>query len=554
MEAVFLEILNSSISASWLILAVLVLRLLLKKAPKWSVKLLWAVVGLRLILPFRLESVFSLIPSTQTLPEDIGLQQVPAIQSGISYMNSVVNPVLQQSMTPVQGDSVNPMQVALFMGAAAWLLGMVAMGLYALVSTLLLKKRLAEAVREEDIYVCDRIPTPFLFGIFRPRIYLPSALETGDAPFVVAHEKAHLRSLDHIWKPLGFCILALHWFNPLVWLGYSLFCRDMELACDERVIGSLGSDSKKPYSQALLRCSGPSRVNMLCPLAFGEVGVKARIKNVLHYKKPALWLLILAVIAVAVTAVCFLTDPKPQEEYTIQESYSYPVVPGTEEWSELSTLQEKIDACHVDPALMQSMTTEALIDTVLNYPLLLNILAYDSLEMGIGSVSNYFDGIDILAQRSDAIRCMEECEQEYADSTLSVYHTAILSYLRGQREEQEGSLMTQLRKKYPEFFDLNTDRGLVVYVWQMAPESYSCILMPVSDYIFSLADVERRPHADLEEMQRILYSYNISPDKIQVVPFRVGYSSYYYVINDAYTQAVRQELLLYYNLDSRWEP
>ncbi len=554
MDAVFLEILNSSISAGWLILAVLLLRLLLKKAPKWSVKLLWAVVGLRLILPFRLESVFSLIPSAQTLPADIGLQQAPAIQSGISYMNSVVNPVLQASMAPVQGDSVNPMQVAIFLAAVVWLLGMVVMGVYALVNTLLLKKRLAESVQLEDVYICDRIPSPFLFGIFRPKIYLPSALEEGDAQFVVAHERAHLRSLDHIWKALGFGILILHWFNPLVWLAYSLFSRDLELACDERVIEHLGSDCKKPYSQALLRCNSPAWLSVLSPLAFGEVGVKARVKNVLHYKKPALWLLIVAVIAVAVTAVCFLTDPVEQKEYSVQEGYSYPVLPGTEEWNALSTLQERIDACYVDPALLRSMTTEALIDTVLNYPLLVNIYAFDTLEMGITSVSNYFAGIGILAQREDAVSCMEACQDKYADSTLSTYHTAILRYLRERKELEEGPVITQLRKKYPEFFDLNTDNGLVVYVWQMAPESYHCILMPVTDYIFSQADIDRNPSANLEEMQRILYSYDISPKKIQVVPIYVGYSSYYYTIDEDYIQDVRQKLLVYYNLDSRWTP
>lgn len=310
MESLFLKILNMSINASWLVLAVLALRLLLKKAPKWVSVLMWGMVGLRLLCPFTLESALSLIPSRETVPEAILYSQTPTIQSGIPAVNSALNPVISQSLAPAPGASVNPVQVLTAVAAVVWFVGMAGMGLYTLISYFRIYRKVQEAVPVEgNVYLCDRIASPFILGLFRPRIYLPSSMEEGDMSYVLAHEKAHLRRKDHWWKPLGFLLLAVHWFNPLLWLGYVLLCRDIELACDEKVIRELGQESKKPYAEALINCSVSRKSIAACPLAFGEVGVKGRIKSVLHYKKPGFWILLAAVTACVVLVACFLTDP-----------------------------------------------------------------------------------------------------------------------------------------------------------------------------------------------------------------------------------------------------
>ena len=314
MDAVFLKLLNMSLTASWLCLAVLILRLLLKRAPKAISCALWALVGLRLLFPFSLESVLSLIPSAEPLPEDMLLSPTPTINSGIPVINEVVNPVISGSLAPTPGDSVNPMQVITTVAGYLWVIGMIAMLVYMLASYLRVKSKVAEAAKiEGNVYECDHIDTPFILGVIRPRIYLPSSMNEADRAFVIAHEQAHLRRLDHLWKPLGFVLLTVYWFNPLLWLGYILLCRDIELACDEKVIRQLGTDVKKQYSEALINCSVPRRAISACPLAFGEVGVKGRIKSVLNYKKPAFWIILVAVVALVVTGVCFLTDPLKED-------------------------------------------------------------------------------------------------------------------------------------------------------------------------------------------------------------------------------------------------
>lgn len=312
MNSFLIPIVNLSISASWLILAVLLLRLLLRKAPKSVHLFLWALVGLRLLIPFSFESNFSLVPSRETIPQEILIAQTPAIQSGIPVVNAAVNPLIVQSLTPTDPTvSANPAQILDGLYSLCWAAGLVLLLLYGLISYLLLRRRVRTAVRlEGNLWQSEVVQSPFILGIFRPRIYLPFHLSTEAMDYIVAHEKAHLRRLDHLTKPLAFLILAVYWFNPLVWLCYFLLCRDMELACDQRVVGHLGAAEKKAYSLTLLECSAGRRFFVPCPLAFGEVGVKQRVAQVLHYKKPAFWLILLAVLACIVVAVCFLTDPK----------------------------------------------------------------------------------------------------------------------------------------------------------------------------------------------------------------------------------------------------
>ena len=314
MAEIFQKALNMSIAAGWLILAVIALRLLLRRAPQRFRLLLWAVVGLRLALPWSIESALSLIPSAQTLPEGIMLERAPVLDTGISALNGAINPGFTAAFTPELGASANPLQVLLPIAAAFWMLGAAAMLLWALVSWLRLRKRVREAVRlEENVYECE-IASPFVLGLFRPRIYLPFSLENGEWELVLAHERAHITAGDHIIKPLGWLLLAAHWYNPLVWLAYALFCRDIELACDERVVRGLSLSDRADYSQALLDLSRPRGGVRACPLAFGESSVKGRVKSVLSYKKPAFWLVLLAVVVCVGAAVCFLTDPKEEAE------------------------------------------------------------------------------------------------------------------------------------------------------------------------------------------------------------------------------------------------
>lgn len=318
MSQLFLKIVNMSISAGWLVLAVLLLRALLKKAPKWISVLLWGIVALRLLCPFSIESALSLVPSAQTIPAHIGMDATPAIDSGISAINRAVNPMLGRINTPAAGDSANPLQITLAIAAGVWVLGVAAMVLYTAVSYLRLRRKVHTAVLYRDnIFQSENVSSPFVLGVLRPKIYLPFHLAGQELEHVIAHEQAHLRRKDHWWKPLGFLLLAVHWFNPLMWLAYVLLCRDIELACDERVITALDNEQRANYTQALVACSVSRRRIAACPLAFGEVGVKERVRTIMNYKKPAFWIILISVIACAVLAVCFLTDPK-QESYDIR--------------------------------------------------------------------------------------------------------------------------------------------------------------------------------------------------------------------------------------------
>ncbi len=343
MSNLLLTVFNMSFAASWLVLAVVLLRLVLKKAPRWIHVLLWAMVGLRLVCPLTLESALSLIPSAQVVSPQIVLDDSPAIHTGIPPVDQVINPVFTQTFTPDPTGSANPLQIWVAVAGIAWLAGMAAMGIYTAISYWRLRRRVMDAVLlEERIYQSGRIDSPFVLGFFRPRIYLPAALRAENMPYVIAHERAHICRKDHWWKPLGFLILAVHWFNPLMWLAYILLCRDIELACDEKVVRLLDAPSRADYSQALLSCSVSRASIAACPLAFGEVGVKARVKSILNYKKPGFWILLAAVIACVAVAVCFLTDPaNDTQESSYKSSYSDRVLAIGVRNSDGSVLEEK---------------------------------------------------------------------------------------------------------------------------------------------------------------------------------------------------------------------
>jgi len=311
MDDVFLKIMNLSISASWLILAVLVLRVVLKKAPKWVMPLLWGVVALRLVCLFSIESALSLIPSAETIPSEIVTETREPVLYEQATLDIVTNPTLPSAAEVPVGVSRQQAQVDFNIYSVLWLAGMAALLVHALVSAGKLKKKLATAILLRDnIYESEFVDSPFVFGVIKPKIYLPMHMDEGTAAYVIAHEHAPLARRDHWWKVLGYLVLALHWFNPLVWVAYILFCRDIELACDEKVVKGLDGAARADYSQALLSCAAPGRAVAACPLAFGEGNIKTRVKSALHYKKPAFWVAAAAVLAVVIMAVCFLTNPR----------------------------------------------------------------------------------------------------------------------------------------------------------------------------------------------------------------------------------------------------
>ena len=310
MTEFFVTIVNMSISAGWIVLAVLLLRKLLKKAPKWVNVLLWGIVAIRLVCPFSFESALSLIPSSQTINPEIALN--PAIiDSGVPIIDSVVNPVISNvTITPEPEKELNVFKFIMPYLAGLWLVGIVILLIYTFISYSKLNKKIGTAVLLRDnIYQSEAVVSPFVLGIIKPKIYIPFNMKAQDIEHVISHETAHIKRKDHLWKPLGFLILTFHWFNPLVWIGYILLCRDIELACDEKVIKELNTDQRADYSEALLSCSVNRRLISACPVAFGEANVKNRVKSVLNYKKPAFWVILVAVILSVVVAVCFLTNP-----------------------------------------------------------------------------------------------------------------------------------------------------------------------------------------------------------------------------------------------------
>ena len=345
MGDIFLKILNMSISASWLILAVVIIRLIFRKAPKWSMCLLWGLVAIKLVVPFSPESALSFIPSNEVIPESIATETHPHINSGITYIDMTINPVMESNLSPQIGDSVNPLQVIIYIAGIVWCVGIIICLAYALVSYIILKRKVrASKLLRKGIYACDEVKSPFILGLFRPVIYIPSGMKDEVMEYVIAHENAHLKRGDHFWKPLGFIILSVYWFNPLCWVAYILLCRDIEYACDEKVICDKDREYVNLYSQALLDCNAQRRIIAACPLAFGETDVKGRIKGILNYKKPAFWVIIASLIICIVVAICFMTKQKQEEPDRIPPE----LIVRNEENTELYVSMQVIDDEHAD--------------------------------------------------------------------------------------------------------------------------------------------------------------------------------------------------------------
>lgn len=338
MSEVFLKLFNMSITAGWLILFVLLVRIILKKAPNWTKCMLWGFVGLRLVFPFSIESVLSLVPSAEIIPPSSMLSTTPQIDSGFSTINQFVNPYITE--TYAEHGNQFPSFISVF--SVIWVIGLAIMLIYGVISysTLYVKVRVSIKYKEK-IYLCDNIDSPFILGIVKPKIYIPSGYSDEQMEYIIAHEKSHLKRKDHWWKPLGFALLSVYWFNPLIWIAYVLLCRDIELACDEKVIKDMGNADMKGYSKTLLNCSSTHRKVLVCPLAFGEISVKGRIKAMLNYKKPAFWVVAVAVTSCVIIATCFLTNPQKNENIDSSNNPSGIVEDSTNKSTETSTKNDE---------------------------------------------------------------------------------------------------------------------------------------------------------------------------------------------------------------------
>ncbi|MEG6510615.1 M56 family metallopeptidase [Desulforamulus ruminis] len=335
MEKFFLAILNMSLTASYVILFIMLIRLPLKKAPKVISYALWSVAAFRLLCPFSFESAFSLLPkNTPSISTDVLYQPPLQINRDITGIDPIINGALP---VPTAEAVVNPLQLYTQIGAYIWIAGIMVMLVYSILSVFILNKRLKNAtLSEPGIYEADNLKTPFVLGVFKPSIYIPAGLTAEEKSYIIRHEQAHISRFDHIVKPFAFLVLSIHWFNPLVWVAFLLMSTDMELSCDEKVIREMGYDIKKAYSASLLSLASGRRILNGNPLAFGEGDVKGRIKNILHYHKPVFWVMAVTVIAVIAVGIGLLSNPR--QPVPSDETRQTTLEPTSPEWSPEQTV------------------------------------------------------------------------------------------------------------------------------------------------------------------------------------------------------------------------
>ena len=554
MTAVFLRIVNMSISAGLIVAVVLVLRLLLKKAPKWITVLLWGIVALRLICPVTIESVMSLMPSAETINPEIMMDASPEINTGITFVDNTINPIIGNSLSPDIGSSVNPLQILMPVLATVWVVGIVLLLAYTFFSYWRLKRKIGTAVLLRDnIFQSENVVSPFVLGIIKPKIYLPYNINEQDAENVIAHEKAHISRKDHLWKPLGFILLTLHWFNPLMWLGYVLLCRDIELACDEKVVKNFNNEQKVDYSQALLACSVNRRVIAACPLAFGEVGVKKRVKSVLNYKKPAFWIIVVSIVLCAVVAVCFLTNPKNKNDQTkiVLDSNFYTEYDGV--YLTIDSVEAESDGNKIFNVVWHNDT-----DKEVYYGESYSIEYKNGDEWEIVDTGEfYFNEIAYLLKPNSVAKMTYGTS--IADvSKKGLYRIALRFSVEGEgghfmwlqfemKEDKKETVKSedsieQLKEKFPHYFNPSYGNLLEVYIWQMAEGQYSCGLGPHTNMVTPkefIWGLQTSP-ATLEEMRAIVASYNIPKKQVVITPVVMPHSSYHYEINQEYREKVTE--------------
>ena len=561
MSEIFLHVFNMSISASYIVLAILLLRLFMKKAPKWISVALWGVVGLRLICPFSIESILSLIPSAETVSPDImtGNLSEPFyvdsyIDTGFSGVNNTIAPIISgSSVTVAPEKEVNLLKLLIPIFAILWLVGILAMLIYTLVSYLKLKKSIGTAVLyRENIYQSENVASPFILGIIKPRIYLPFSISEQSAEHVIAHEKAHLRRKDHLWKPLGFLLLAVYWFNPLMWLGYILLCRDIELACDEKVIKALDCDARADYSEALLRCGVKRKSIAACPLAFGEVGVKARIKSVLNYKKPAFWIIIVALVLCVVIAICFLTNPVSagvkdisvknikddslelvMKYYFPSGNYGVRAVPDDEGENLGNGMREYDGSLGEHRILISFGDTEPTKAFREEFPTGEAVEINSSPRVCVKRVHLSDNGFDLYVGFDSPVS-IEEIDSEKLNTFFGKVKIPV-SFVEDSDDEGSENIGEEkplpdpeLLNAYPEYFGIDTSNGLDIYVWQLAKEHYDFGLLPHAEEGKDWLDKDLLglKGVSAKTMKKILSYYDLDGVEVHIIPWQNPISSY----------------------------
>ena len=616
MANIFIDLFNMSITASYLVLAVAVARLLLKKAPKWINCLLWALVGIRLICPFSFESALSLIPSSQTISVNNSSTGRPfTVQSGVSVIdnniNEIVNSKYYEGVT-VPANTFADMTTIL---SIIWLVGLFAMLLYGMFSYLRLHKKVGVSLLFGDnIYYCDNIDTPFILGFFKPKIYVPSGISEEQISYIALHEKAHLKRKDHWWKPLGFILLSVYWFNPVLWVAYILLCRDIETACDEKVIKNMPNNEKKEYSETLVSCSVQRRMVMACPLAFGEVGVKQRIKSVLNYKKPAFWIVILSLVLFTVIAICFISNPVNTKVDKILNEDGFNVISANETklgyfWGSSAITDKMLERDGVYKVRDKEVYNDCVIfrlkkvnskDDMLtltfdityeNVPDEGKIYVLDSSQfdggLELGEEINVYDMTGIGGRYStychskgpntefsfsipkDWFENRRDCKIRAEFDVLEVVYEktqnkgngssiGIIGGADGPTSIIVSKFTTQkeikkLQEKYPHFFNLDDSDGLTVYVTALGLENYRWYLSSNKNPIDPQKIMDFKKFATDHEMLLILSDYNINDAFIEVVPFQHNLSSFLWDYMEGDTKNESEYLRTLIGLSSTYE-
>lgn len=447
------------------------------------------------------------------------MEQSPSVQTGVPALNHVINPVISGSFTPAPGASANPLQIWIPVLAGIWLFGIAALFLYSAVSYWRLRRKVCEAViLRGNIYQSEKVCSPFVLGIIRPKIYLPYHMDSREMDHVIAHEQTHIRRKDHWWKPLGFLLLTTHWFNPLMWLSYILLCRDIELACDEKVIRKMSNEQRADYTQALVACSVDRRLITACPLAFGEIGVKERVKSVMNYKKPAFWIVLASVIVCAVIAVCFLTNPI---------GFQFDVSANTIVSANHFDMRNADDPVAIEMTPAQIGELNSRLAGVKNCK---RSDKYAGLTPGYQISAQMQDGsyirISGYSLSDNTMVDIEQSGKRYA--VLDREFQEYLSRICAGGDVSAAFDLQPLRVQYPEYFDLDASAGLDVYVWQMAPDSYYFGLLPhtASPRDSTAQELLALRGASSEQMRYILAAYALDPDDIHVIPWQNPISSY----------------------------
>lgn len=433
----FLSLINISITACFFALAVFILRTVFKKMPKAINCVLWGLVALRLIFPFSIESVFSLIPSRKTFPESIIRGETFEIASGISMVDDTVNEYLAdryyEGVTVPTNNGANIMETL----SVIWIFGVFAMLIYAIVSFLMVKRKVnvCQHLNEyENVYLADNIDTAFILGFIKPKIFVPSNISNEDMELVLAHENAHIKRKDHFIKPLGFLILSVYWFNPVIWFCFVLFCKDIEGACDERVLKTFGAEVKKNYSKALINLSTMQKRITACPIAFGENDVKSRVKSILNYKKPAFWIVIASIAATVIASICFLTNPKESRIFPMSSQIMNNSISSIEPDKIVNNIKKILNLPKNIDLYLSDNTCQIILNDKLNVELPTHIQFYYFIDN-----TTYYSQLQFLYNSENDFYVTEGVETDYNDFSVNMlYYLEALKYLP-QKEIKEKS-------------------------------------------------------------------------------------------------------------------